>query len=196
MAQSIEKQLTDEDYQLINANGLGPPLAVYTMKPFYLYFLFAAGVCLLVMGLTIGGLVLSGDQGGDKGSFASFAMYMGLSLVGFLAGIYVLCVERPRVQKQHIVVCEQGLLQMEELSRRRKIEVLHWRYVLAIKRLHGEYYITQRGHDAVTLTILYQHVKELIALIKMHSSSPTITHQRVFVDPEEMYPPPKEMPPE
>lgn len=125
MAQPIEDQLADEDYQLITANGLGPPLAVYKIKPFYLSFLFATGVCLLVMGLTIGGLVLSGDKGGDKGSFASFAMYMGLSLVGFLAGIYVLRVERPRVQKYRIIVCEQGLLQMEELSRRRKIEVLH-----------------------------------------------------------------------
>jgi len=196
MAQPIEHQLSDEDYQLITANGLGPPLAVYKIKPFYLSFLFATGVCLLVMGLTIGGLVLSGDQGGDKGSFASFAMYMGLALLSFFVGIFVFRVELPRVQKQHIIVCEQGLLQMEELSRRRKIEVLHWRNILSIRRRYGGYHVMQRGHVIFTLDILYQHVKELVALIKLRSRLVTTEDQHAFVAPEEMYPPLREKPPE
>jgi len=169
MAQPIEEQLSDEDYQLINANGLGPPLAVYKMKPIYLSFLFAMGICFLILGLTIGGLVLSGDQGGDKGSFASFVMYMGLSLVGFLTGIYVLLIELPRVQMQHIIVCEQGLLQMKELSRDRKMKVVYWRDVLTIRRLNAGYYIRQRDGEVFTFDMLYQHVKELVAHIKQRS---------------------------
>src|SRR5579872_5522276 len=166
MVQPLEQQLTDEDYQLINANELGPPLAVYKMKPFYLYFLFAVGVSLLILGLIISGLVWYGDQVVDK---VSFAMYVGLSLVGFLAGIYVLCVELPRIQRQHIVLCEQGLLQVKEMPRGRQLKVVYWRDILTIRRLYDGYYIMQRGGEAFTLDILYWHVKELVQYIKQKS---------------------------
>ena len=166
MTQLMEYQLLDADRQFINVNGLGTPLAMYKMKPIYRFLLFVGGILLLVLGLTISGLVWYGDQVVDK---VSFAMYVGLSLVGFLAGIYVLCVELPRIQRQHIVLCEQGLLQVKEMPRGRQLKVVYWRDILTIRRLYDGYYIMQRGGEAFTLDILYWHVKELVQYIKQKS---------------------------
>lgn len=192
MAQPIENQLTDEDFQILNINRLGTPTAVYKVKSICIYILRSGGFFLLGVGLT---MIALGLYENKVHSYDFYLMYIGVSIVSLLVGIYTLRVELPRVQTYRIIVCEHGLLETKEQPRRRKIEVVYWRDVLTIRRLHGEYYITQRGHDAFTLTILYQHAKELAAYIKLRSSLP-VHMQQAFVAPEEMYPPLREKPPE
>jgi hypothetical protein len=64
------------------------------------------------------------------------------------------------------------LLEVKETLRGRKITVVDWQDVRRIQRLYGEYLIKQRGGEAFSLDILYQNVKELIALIKQLSGLP------------------------
>jgi hypothetical protein len=95
-------------------------------------------------------------------------MIIGLAGFSFLLGLFVLCVELPRVRKQHIVVCEQGLLEVKQKHRTRSIRVIYWKDILSIKKFYNGYYVAQRG-EAFFLDILYQGVGELIALIKTRS---------------------------
>jgi hypothetical protein len=190
MAQPIEQQLSDEDYHLLTTNSLSHPFAIYKMKPICIYILRVCGWFLLVLGtgelvlLIISGLGLRGVQ---EVSYLSPVLFIGLSLVSLLAGIFVLFFELPRVRKRRIIVCEQGLLQMKEKSRGRHVEVIYWRDILAIKRLYDRYYIMLRGSEPFTLDILYQHVKNLVALIETRKERATMQ-----VGPGEMYPPLRE----
>ncbi len=192
MVQQIGEPLADEDYQLININKLGSPLAVYKMKSFYLHSLFIMGVCFLILGFTILALDLYENLGSDE---VYFAMYIGLALLSFIVGIFVFRVELPRSQNYQIIVCEHGLLETKGQPPKRKFAIVYWKNVQTIRKLYNGYTITQRGHDTFTLTALYEHAKELAAYIKLRSSLPTHA-QQAFTPPEEMYPPLREKPPE
>lgn len=186
MVQPIEQQLSDEDYHLLTANSLGNPFAIYKMKPTCIYILRVCGWFLLVLG--IGELVLLimsglGWYGVQEDGYLSFVLLIGLSIISLLAGLFVLFFELPRIQKRRIIVCEQGLLQLRE----RCSDALYWRDILTIRKRYNGYAIRRRGGEEFTLDILYQHVKNLVALIEIRKERAAMR-----VEPGEMYPPLRE----
>lgn len=189
MAQPIE-QLSDEDYHLLTANSLGNPFAVYKLKPICIYILWVCGWFLLVLGIGEMTLLIMnglGRRGVQEGGYLSSVLLIGVSIVSLLAGLFVLFFELPRIRKRRIIVCDQGLLQLKEKYRGGQIDVMYWRNVLAIRRLYDGYYITQREGEPFTLDILYQHVKDLAALIEARKERVAMQ-----VEPGEMYPPLRE----
>src|SRR5579885_7323 len=159
MIRSTEQQLSEEDAQLIEANDLGSPFAIFKINPMYIsfmYFLFFLLVIFFLICASSGLIYVIGPnwQGSDIDylSLALVAVMIASCLFGV---IFILRVALPEAQKQRIIVCEQGLLEVKETLRGRKIAVVDWQDVRRIQRLYGEYLIKQRGGEAFSLDILY-----------------------------------------
>jgi hypothetical protein len=159
MIRSTEQQLSEEDAQLIEANDLGSPFAIFKINPMYIsfmYFLFFLLVIFFLIFASAGLIYVIGPnwQGSDIDylSLALVAVMIASCLFGV---IFILRVALPEAQKQRIIVCEQGLLEVKETLRGRKIAVVDWQDVRRIQRLYGEYLIKQRGGEAFSLDILY-----------------------------------------
>jgi hypothetical protein len=56
MSQSIKHPLSGRDFQLIESNQLGIPLAIYELKP-YMTLLYRCGLMLVVLGVVILGFL-------------------------------------------------------------------------------------------------------------------------------------------
>ncbi len=172
MSRPLEQRLSEED-ELIEANNLGPPLAIFKLKPIYISFLHLCVFLLVIFFLIFAsaGLiyVIGPNWQGSDIDYLSLALVAVMIASCLFGVIFILRVALPEAQKQRIIVCEQGLLEVKETLRGRKIAVVDWQDVRRIQRLYGEYLIKQRGGEAFSLDILYQNVKELIALIKQRS---------------------------
>lgn len=186
MVQPIEQQLSDEDYHLLTANSLGNPFAIYKIKPICIYILRVCGWFLLLLGLgEIALLIMSGLgwRGVQEDGYLSSVLLIGLSIASLLAGLFILFVELSRVQRYRIIVCELGLLQLRE----RRSDVLYWRDIHTIRKRYNGYAIKRWGGEEFTLDILYQHIKDLVALIETRKERAAMR-----VEPDEMYPPLRE----
>jgi hypothetical protein len=180
MAQPVEQQLSDEDDCLITANRLGSLLAVYKLKPACIYILWVCCLFSLISVASVPFLMLVSGGYEIQGDSNAFFLSGIVLCVGLFAGIFILCVELPRVQRYRIIVCERGLLQL----RQRRSDALYWRDIHTIRKRYNEYAIRRWGGEEVTLDILYQHVKDLVALIETCKE-----RSAMRVEPGEMYPP-------
>jgi hypothetical protein len=104
-------------------------------------------------------------QGGYTKQVDEFTLAAGLSVIAILAALLVLYIELPRVKKVHLIVCEQGLLQITN----KQVDVVHWSDVLVIEKYFGEYVIKRRENERFSLTSVYQNVKELVEMIRLRS---------------------------
>jgi hypothetical protein len=176
MSQSIEQQVSEKDFQLIEANQLGAPLALYRLKPVYVHIMHRCGLILLALGiifliflLTMG--VTGSPEGGDR-YYRWFAMNVLVIGISFLFALFALYVEVPRAKKEHIIVCEQGMLQVGNKLLSKHIDVVRWLDVLAIEKSFAIYFslysIKRREGESVSLS-MYQNVEELVEEIKQRS---------------------------
>lgn len=173
MSQSIERQVSDEDYQLIEANRLGTPQGIYRLKPGSIRLLHGGGLFLLVCGVAVPiFLITSSFMGWHKeqaDDYLVFAQLVGLSGFSFLAGLFFLRIVVPQARMKHILVCEHGLLQVEKRIWRKHVQSVHWRDIRAIRKFLGEYVITYQESEICSLDIMYQNIKELVSLIRQRS---------------------------
>jgi hypothetical protein len=173
MSQSIERQVSDEDYQLIEANQLGTPQRIYKLKPGPIRLLQGIGLFLLVCGVAVPILLItSGFMGWHKeqaDDYLVLAQLVVLSGFSLLAGLFSLRIVVPQARKKHVLVCEHGLLHVEKRIWRKHVQSVHWRDIRAVRKFLGEYAIIYRESEICSLDIMYQNVKELVALIRQRS---------------------------
>lgn len=165
---------SSEDYQLSGVNQLGMPLDVYRLKPGSIRFPRIAGLLIFITGIVSLVLRLTPTPHPYPDSpfqdlFQSFYdMFVGGVLYGLTAR---------QAQSMRVIVCEHGLLQIRKIIRRNRVEVVHWKDILAIDESGGSGYSISYRDDSrqpfprasLTLTGNYQQLDELVALITEHS---------------------------
>lgn len=170
MSQSIERQLSDEDYQLIEAHHLGTPLAIYRLKRGPILCLYSGGIFFLAVGIAVPiYLIVSSVMGWHKtqpNDTLVLLQLIGWACCSLLVGFFLLRVVVPHAWKKHIIACEDGLLQVEKQIWRQQVEVIHWHDILTIKKLLNEYTLMGQEGKMVSLDKMYQNINMLVALIK------------------------------
>ncbi len=167
MLQPDESQLSADELRVIEANQFGAPLGVYRLKSGYLRFVRIAGIFLLFLAAVMLILeILDFMKNLQTADFflASFLLPFVSSL---LFGWLLLWIEAPRAQRQHIIVCEQGLLQIGRDIRSKDIEIVRWTNILKVNRgvLGLEYSIIRRDGKILSIS-LYQDIEGLFELIR------------------------------
>ena len=170
MSQSEGSKLSIEDYQHIEANQLGIPLGVYRLKPGYIRLFHWGGLLTFVISAALLITVIITGLMKDLQFSVLFSPFV-IVFSGLLGGWFFPRVGAPQVWSMHVIVCEQGLLQIERKIGKNHVEAVHWQDILAVRKLpiSQEYFITRRGGKALTLDIFYQDIDELVALIRQRS---------------------------
>ncbi len=159
MQHSMHSQLSEEDAQLIDLNQLGSPLGIYRLKPGLIRFLYGGGLFLLVLGVAVLALVITGWHKAPTVDNAVVVLLVTIAVGSLLSGLVILGITLLDTRSERVLLCEYGLLQV----------MVRWNDIQAIKRDgFRSYYIVQQGKGALTLT-LYQKVDELVELIKQRS---------------------------
>jgi hypothetical protein len=170
MSQSEGSKLSVEDYQRIEANQLGIPLGVYRLKPGYIRLIHRGGLFTFIIGVVFLGAVFIIGIRKDL-EFSVLLSPLLASLYLLIMGGFILRIRVPQVQSMRVIVCEQGLLQIERKIGKNCVGAVHWQDILAVRKLptSQEYAITRRGGKALTFTNFYQDIDELVALIRLRS---------------------------
>ncbi len=169
MSHSIGSQLSDEDYQLSEVNQLGMPLDIYRLKPGPIRFLYGGGLFLLVLGVAVLALVITGWHKAPTVDDSVVVLLVTIAVGSLLSGLFILGITLLDTRSERVLLCEHGLLQVKKHLGSTHVEVVRWNDIQAIKRDgFRSYYIVQQGKGALTLT-LYQKVDELVELIRQRS---------------------------
>jgi hypothetical protein len=173
MSQPIEHQLSDEDSQLIEVNHLGNPLNVYRLKPIYPHIIRGLGLFLVIIGcvplvivITIIFLGLYKEQPDGIFNLAMAVVSSGFSI---LMGLFILCVEVPCIRNQHLIICEQGLLEVRNRGWSKKFKALHWQNILDVRKLIGKYSIIYQDNAVFNIDNMYQNIGAIVELIRERS---------------------------
>ena len=173
MSQPIERQLSEEDYQLLEANHLGHPLSIYRLRVDYIRIIRGLGLLLLVIGcvppmimITIVFLGLHKEQ--PDSVFYLFILIV-LSSFIFLMGLFILCVEVPRIRNQHLIICEQGLVEVRKRGWSKQVKMIFWQDIVAIRKVINEYSISYQVNNILILDTMYQSINTLIEMIRQRS---------------------------
>lgn len=183
MQQSVENCLSEEDVQLIEANQLGPFQQVYRGKPGEIGFLRWTSRFCVIMGIV--GLVVDVIVSGwwlqrfpqqevvDTLIQVEFLLIsFGGSVLTLWAGLFPLRTAAQDAQSLHIVICEQGLLQISSEKGTRRVDALRWQDIQTIIRLfpgRTHFLFPREKGRHLTLSSSYQDQAELVALIKQRS---------------------------
>ncbi|HLG74986.1 MAG TPA: hypothetical protein VKX46_01155 [Ktedonobacteraceae bacterium] len=163
-----ESKLSDEDYHLIGINQLGRPLDVYRLKFGFIRFLRISSLCIFSIGLISLILTLGLTFKHTVSQIYIIPDLLGSFYALFQGGIFYGIIVRQALST-HVIICEDGLLQIKKMIWRNRVEVVRWNQVRAIKRgAFGIYYLVLRGREAI-MFMAYQHIDELLALIKQRS---------------------------
>jgi hypothetical protein len=182
MSQAVESELSIDDYQRIEANQLGTPLGIYKLKPGYIRIMRKLSLSLILFLISFVLITLTiissirwyQDQ---KDSYIEFLFFAHSHFAAWLAGassllfgMLILRVEMPRAQKEHVIVCEQGLLQIGKDFRGKDVDAVRWRDIQAIRKTFfgQEFSITHAGSETLIFSF-YKDLDELIALIRQQS---------------------------
>ncbi len=170
MAQSSKSHLSEEDYHLMEVNHLGSSLRVYRLKPGFIFFLGAESLFLHIMAVLLSiGVALNIRQFFIKQPDPSVVAIIAVTIFGiFIAELYALIL-LPHQQKRHLIVCENGLLEVRKLIRKNLVEIVYWAEMVELKSgvsFMLDYHIIHRGKKGVfTLFSSYQHYGDLIEVI-------------------------------
>jgi hypothetical protein len=148
---------------------------VYKLRPGYIRFLRRIGLSLIILAVVI--LVaettisfIQWRRGQTSSDFVFFLLYALLvSLSSLFIGWFILRLEVPQAQIEHMIVCEQGLLQVSKSIGKKQVKMMPWQNILAIKKFPGGYSLSHREGEIIAFDIMYQNVEELIALIRQQS---------------------------
>lgn len=173
MRRAFEHRLTDEDIQLIEAHHLGACLNIYKIWLGAIYFLRGFGCLVFGIGIISAVIVIPlhfigapTEQLINNFFFISLLFQEAFCL---LLGWWCLRIAIPQYRKKHLVICEQGFLQVEDTRLIRRVEIVYWPDIRSVKKLILGYVIAYREHETCSLDILYQNVGELAELIKQRS---------------------------
>lgn len=167
--------LTDEDYQLIEANQLGTSLNVYRLNLGSLRFHRIVGTIIFFMGaislILILGLYIT-RRSADS-SMDLVTPLMG-SLYALLQGGIFYRITTRQALSCRIIVCEHGLLQIRKIIRKNRVDVVYWQDIPPIKKTFGSgnysfYYIKEGKSTQFILDRSYQDFDELIELIRQYT---------------------------
>jgi cell wall assembly regulator SMI1 len=162
MQQSVESNLSDEDYQRIEANQLGIPLGVYKLKSSEIRFYSRISLLFSIMGvITLVGVIFIGLIQNLQFSVL-FAPLLGGLYALFQGGVLYRFKAR-RAQSERVIVCVQGLLQVRRMIWSDHVEAVHWKDILTAF-VGREYSISRREGKMLTFTDAYQNLDELVAL--------------------------------
>jgi hypothetical protein len=169
LLQSVENQLSTEDSQFIEIEQLGTPLGVYRLNSGYprfvriagMFLFFLAGVLLIIEILGF----MKNHQPHD--SSLVFTLFVLPFVSSLLFGWLLLWIEAPRAKLEHIIICEEGLLQTGLGIRSKNVETVRWANVRSVSPvfLGLGYSIICRGGKTLTIS-LYQDAEGLFNLIK------------------------------
>ncbi len=173
MRQAIEDQLTHEDTQLIETHQLGTPLDVYKIRSGVILFLLRFSYFIFIAGIISAFIVIPMRFIGIPikqliGSFF-FISLLFQSFICLLFGFWGLRIAVPQYRTKHLVACEQGFLQIEDIGWIKKVEVVRWKDIQSIKKFINAGIVTYQEHKTCSLDILYQNAGELFALIRQRS---------------------------
>jgi cell wall assembly regulator SMI1 len=162
MQQSVESNLSDEDYQRIEANQLGIPLGVYKLKSSDIRFYSRISLLFSIMGvITLVGVIFIGLIKNLQFSVL-FAPLLGGLYALFQGGILNRFKVR-QARSERVIVCVQGLLQVRRMIWSDHVEVVRWQDIQTTF-VGREYSISRREGKMLTLTDAYQNLDELAAL--------------------------------
>ncbi|MFL5702650.1 MAG: SMI1/KNR4 family protein [Ktedonobacteraceae bacterium] len=166
MQQSVESNLSDEDYQRIEANQLGIPLSVFKLKSSDIRFYSRISLLFSITGIVIlVGVIFIGLIKNLQFSVL-FAPLLGGLYALFQGGLlYRFKVRRARSER--VIVCVQGLLQIRRMIWNDHVEVVRWQDIQTAFASR-EYSISHREGKTLTLTDSYQDLDELVALTLWH----------------------------
>jgi len=168
MSHLVKSRLSIEDSHCIETYQLGLPLGVYTLNPGWSRFFYCIGVFLIIASIASLSVVIATYNGPfDLGFFNVLLVCLSTPLFGGM----VLRIWVPQTRRQHVVICEQGLLQVDRVIGKHRIEVMHWKDILtAWDSMFGRAYtIFCHDNKPITLTQAYQDFDEMVALIQQHS---------------------------
>lgn len=138
MASTQGLSLSEEDLSLIETSQTGTPLGLYTIKPVIPLLVGYVGMCFLACGLIIGADTLitgiRGLQQAHAGDALLSALLIGLAIFCFLCGLFLLSIEAPGIRRRRVIVCAQGLIQIDNTYRDKHIDVARWSDIVAIKK--------------------------------------------------------------
>lgn len=164
--QSIESQLSSDDVRLIEIEQLGVPLGVYKVKSGYIRFVRLGGMFFLFLAAAVFILAILGFMKNPQPDVFVFALFLAIFVGTLVPGWLLLWIEA-RAKLEHIIVCEQGLLQTELGIKSKNIETVRWSNVRRISPAFFGlgYSIMCRGGQVLTIG-LYQDMRGLFELIR------------------------------
>src|SRR5437588_6060832 len=125
MQQSVESNLSDEDYQRIEANQLGIPLGVYKLKSSYIRFYSRISLLVSMMGVVIlVGVIIIGII--KRPQFSVLLAPLLGGLYALFQGSVLYRFQVRQAQSERVIVCVQGLLQVRRMIWRDHVEVVGW----------------------------------------------------------------------
>jgi len=172
MSITTENLLSNEDYLLVEANMLGAPLSVYTLKPGFIRFMRNVGLSIFFIGVValvfaiVSFLRFKPDNG-----FELFVLAWLPALYAMFKGGLIYRIEVNRARRMRVIICEQGLLYITRRVKRDVVEVVRWKDVQEVKKefIGKSYFLTRRGGMPITLSSSFQNMDGLVATIKDHS---------------------------
>jgi hypothetical protein len=167
MLQSVESQLSTDDVQVINTEQLGAPLGVYRLNSGYVHFVRGAGLFLFLLAAVLLSIAILGFRKNPQTEDSFFLFFFLVFVSSLFSGWLLLWIEVPRAQREHIIVCEHGLLQTGRGIRSKNIETVRWANVRSVSPGFFGFEYSIRCRDGNTLTIsLYQDIEGLFDLIR------------------------------
>src|SRR5260370_414798 len=96
-----------------------------------------------------------------------FVLFLVIFVGSLFSGWLLLWIEAPRAQREHVIVCEQGLLQTGLGIRGKSLETVRWANVRRVSPgfFGVGYSIICRGDQTLTIG-LYQDMRGLFDLIR------------------------------
>ena len=169
MSITMKNLLSNEDYLLVEANMLGSPLRVYTLRPNYIRFMGNVGLSIFFIGIIA--LVFAivsyfRFKPGDGLEFFAFALLP--TLYAIFQGSLIYRTEVNRARRMRVILCEQGLLYISRKIRSDFVEAVRWKDVFDVKKefIGKSYYLTRRGGLPITLSSSFRNLDELVATIR------------------------------
>jgi hypothetical protein len=167
MVQSVESQLSIDDARVIEIEQFGAPLGVYKPKAGYVHFVRGAGLFLFFLAAVLLSITMLGFLKHPQPGVLVLAFFLVVFGGSLFSGWLLLWVEAPRAQHEHIIACEQGLLQTGLGIRSKNIETVRWANIQSVSPGFFGLGYSIRCRGGMTLTIsLYQDSKGLFSLMR------------------------------
>lgn len=152
MPQSVEDELSVDDYRFVEANQLGTPCSIHRVKPSFIRLLSRTCIATIIMALLLllslitlhlmqwhqqdlRGLTPLSQREQEQTMLYLLAGPTLPCLVMILMGGLGLGIVIPQLQSKHIVVCEYGLVQIIQKKKSKYVEIVRWNDIQLIRNI-------------------------------------------------------------